>query len=121
MTVNLNIYDDAVDKLDRSKTWINVKYQEIFSREIKPRNYSMLTKQYDKRNVSNSYFVITLDNPPEDYRNYQKSRYDDWGRFKISIAGIWYNSIAHTLTKDTNVNLTHVYHDNDSDVYEIDI
>lgn len=120
MTVNLNIFDDAVEKLDRSKTWINIKYKEIFSREIKPRKFSILTKQYEN-NIGNHYFVITLDNAPDKRRNYVKSRCDDWGRFKISIAGIWYDSIANTLTKDTNINIEHIYHDDDSDVYEIDI
>ena len=37
MTMNLNAYDNVIDKIDKTKTWIDVCKKLLLSREIKYR------------------------------------------------------------------------------------
>lgn len=118
--VNFNIYDDANNKLDRTKTWVNIKYKQIFSREIQFRKYSSLVYRYSVSNNAYTYFIIVSDEPPVNI-SYSNTIKDDYGRFKINVANIWNKTILQTFKKDTNINITHVDGDSTGDVYELDI
>lgn len=118
--VNLNIYDDANKKLDRTKTWVNIKYKQIISREITYRKYSSLVYRYSVPNDCYTYFIIVSDEKP---LNISSSRtfVDNYGRFKLSVLNIWDKTILKGFKEDTNINITHVDSDDTCDVYELDI
>ena len=118
--VNFNIYDDANKKLDRTKTWVNVKYKQIISREIKFHKYTSLVYRYSVSSDTYTYFIIVSDEKPTNISSFN-TFIDDYGRFKIKVDSIWNKTILKTFEKDTNINITHVDGDDTSDVYELDI
>ena len=62
--MNINAYDDIREKLDKTKTWVDIRKKQLFSREIKYRKYNCLLKRYDvKTNITNYYIYDLL----EDY------------------------------------------------------
>ena len=77
--MNLNAYDTIHPKVDKQKTWIDVRKHQLLSREIKYRNYVTISKRYDKENQTYDYFIILLDDYPQD-RPYAKTKKDDYGR-----------------------------------------
>lgn len=118
--VNFNVYDDANKKLDRSKTWVNIKYKQIISREIKFHKYTSLGIRYNPTIDVYNYFIIVSDEKPTNISS-SRTFIDDYGRFKIKVDSIWNKTILKTFEKDTNINITHVDGDDTGDVYELDI
>ena len=116
--INLNLYDDVVERIDKQKTWLNVKNKLLLSREIKYRRYYFIGKRY--YNNDNFYFIITFDTPPEN-RQYHKLTMDDYGRVKIKLSSIWESTSLLDVTTDCNISLTKVEEDDDSSAYYIDI
>lgn len=116
--INLNLYDDVVERIDKQKTWLNVKNKLLLSREIKYRRYYFIGKRY--YNNDNFYFIITFDTPPEN-RDCHKLTMDDYGRVKIKLASIWENTSLSSITSDCNISLTKVEEDDNSSAYYIDI
>ena len=118
--MNLNAYDAVAQKIDKSKTWIDVDKCQLLSREIKYRPFVTISKRFNKQTVDYDYFIITLDEPPFD-RVYTRTRIDDYGRVKINLRLIWQNTSLNTLEQDTNISITNVEHTNDGDIYKLDI
>ena len=52
--MNLNAYDNVVEKINKQKSWIDIKKKMLLSRELNVRDYVLLTKRYD-----NKYDVLT--------------------------------------------------------------
>lgn len=116
--INLNLYDNVVDKIDKQKTWIYIKNKVLFSREIKYKPYYFIGKRYYGN--ENFYFVILTDKPPED-RSYKRTILDSYGRVKISLASIWNASSLKNIVDDCNINITIHQEDDDSVAYYLDI
>ena len=118
--MNLNIYDNVEEKLDKTKTWIDIRKKIIYSREIKRRKYTCLLKRYDNKTNINSYYIAILDNPPID-KKYKLTVCDDYGRVKINIASIWKETYLSQLDKDCNIMCNLVESDDDGEIYSIDV
>lgn len=118
--MNLNAYDDVKEQVNKNKTWINVKKKTLITREIKYRKVTLLSKRYNTALKCYDYFIIMLDDEPLD-RNYSITNRDDYGRIKIRLTSIWADTILSTLDTDCNINVTHIDHADDGDVYQLDI
>lgn len=118
--MNLNAYDVINPKIDKKKTWVDVNKQQLLSREIKYRQYVTISKRYNKENNNYEYFIILLDDYPQD-RTYNKTRKDDYGRIKINLKSIWKESSLSYYTSDSNVNIDLVDSADDGDIYKLDV
>lgn len=118
--MNLNAYDNVINKVDKTKTWIDVKKHLLLSREIKYRKWYVLSKRFNTKNNCYDYFVILLDNHPQD-RVAFNTIHDDYGRIKIKLYNMYNESDLKYLTKDTNISINHIEHENDGDVYQLDL
>lgn len=118
--MNLNAYDNVIEKLDRTKTWVDVRKKNLLSREIVHRPYTCLLKRYDPTTNCTTYFIAMLDSPPVD-KKYKSTRRDEYGRIKISLTDIWKDTYLTQLETNSNIVITHVEHEEDGDVYLLDI
>ena len=48
--MNLNNYDCITEKLNKTKTWVDIHKKLLLSREIKYRSYTCLLKRYNIKN-----------------------------------------------------------------------
>ena len=48
--MNLNNYDCITEKLNKTKTWVDIHKKLLLSREIKYRPYTCLLKRYNIKN-----------------------------------------------------------------------
>lgn len=120
MNMNLNAYDNVAEKLDKTKTWIDLRKKTIFSREIKYRPYTCLLKRYDAKTNTNSYFIAMLDNPQEN-KKCKSTTCDYYGRVKINISSIWKETYFTRLGSNCNIVCKLVESDDDGEVYSIDV
>lgn len=118
--MNLNAYDIVPETLDKNRTWIIPATKTLLSREIKFRKYYCLSKKYNPQQNLTTYFIILLDNPP-DNRTYHMTRIDNYGRIKLRLNVIWNDTILPTLNKSSNININHIESADDGDIYELDI
>lgn len=118
--MNINAYDDIREKLDKTKTWVDIRKKQLFSREIKYRKYNCLLKRYDAKTNITNYYIAMLDNPPTD-RKYNNTIMDDYGRVKISISSIWKETYLARLSSNCNVCINLVESDEDGDIYFLDV
>lgn len=118
--MNLNAYDNIIDKIDKTKTWIDIHKKIIISREIQFRPYISLLKRYDNKTNTTSYFIATLNNPPDNHK-YKHTKIDNYGRLKFSLASIWNETCLFQFDKDCNIMISHVESDDDGDIYLLDI
>ena len=119
--MNLNSYGDALTTIDRNKTWINIKYRVMFSREIKYRPYFNISCRYNAATCTHDYYLILADYPIDD-RKWMNTVKDSYGRIKIRIIGaIWCATIISNFKKDTNINISRVEGDDICDIYYLDI
>lgn len=118
--MNLSAYDEISPKIDKNKTWVTVNNHHLLSREIVYRKYYTIAKRYNINNSDYDYFIITLDDKPEN-RNYGIVKYDNYGRIKISINSIWNEIISRNYSTDFNISIIHTEHTDDGDIYKIDI
>ena len=118
--MNLSAYDAIYPKIDKQKTWIDVNHYQLLSREIKYRPYITICKRYNKEENDYEYFVVLLDNiPPE--RDYSKTKFDEYGRIKINLKSIWKETILQNIEHNCNINISHIEHTDDGDIYKIDL
>ena len=120
MNMNLNAYDSIVEKIDKTKTWIDIRKKLLLSREIKYRPYTCILKRYDSKTNINSYFIAILDNPPKD-KIYKSTTLDDYGRVKISLSKIWKETYLPRLKNNCNIICNLVESDKDGEIYSIDV
>ena len=118
--MNLSAYDGINNKIDKSKSWIDIKKKQLLSREINKRKYSTLVKRYDAQTNSNSYYVAITDTPPKD-KVCKKLKIDDYGRIKLSLAPIWNETYLSQLDSNCNIMIERIEHDLDCDIYFIDV
>lgn len=118
--MNLNAYDNVKEKIDKTKTWIDVKHKCLISKEIKYRKYICLLKRYNPETCSNNYYIALLDNPIENKNCYYTNK-DDYGRIKYKLSSIWYETCLSHIERNCNICINLVERDSDGEVYLIDI
>ncbi len=118
--MNLNNYDGVTEKLDKNKTWVDIRKKILLSREIKYRPYTCLLKRYNLKTNTYSYFIALLDNPPVD-RKCKRTTLDDYGRFKLDLSNIWKKTYLNELKDKCNIMCELAESDEDGDVYSIDV
>lgn len=118
--MNLAAYDEVKHKTDKSGTWIDTKKHILISREIVNRKYYTFVKRFDPTTNVTIYFIVLLDYKPDDKITF-KTKKDDYGRLKFNVETIFYESGLNTLGDYVNVSITHVDHDNDGDIYQINV
>ncbi len=118
--MNLNAYDNVKEKLDKKKTWIDIKNKTLISREIKYRPYTCLLKRYDIKTNASSYFIALLNDPPVDKKS-TRTIQDDYGRIKIRLSSIWKDTYLSQLVDNCNILCNLVESADDGDIYSIDI
>jgi hypothetical protein len=118
--INLNAYDNITEKIDKTRTWIDVKKHLLLSREIRFRKYYVLSKRFNTASNEYNYYVILLDDKPTDRISFN-TKLDDYGRIKIRLHELFVESNLIDLEKDTNIRIKRIDHDIDGDVYLLDI
>lgn len=118
--INLNAYDSITEKIDKTKTWIDINKHQLLSREIKFRKYYVLSKRFNPELDIYEYFIILLNEKPTDRISYQ-TKIDDYGRVKIRLYELYKESDLNYLTKDINININLIEHQDDGDVYQLDV
>ena len=116
--MNLSAYDTINNKIDKTKSWIDVKKRVLLSREIKYRKFYSFAKRYDKNNSCYNYYIILLDNPQDQF-GYYSTKFDDYGRIKIKLNEIYNDINLNSLNKNTNIIIKNIEHEEDGDIYEI--
>ena len=86
--MNLNNYDCITEKLNKTKTWVDIHKKLLLSREIKYRPYTCLLKRYNIKNNTYSYFIALINNPQAN-KICKRTILDDYGMFKLSVSDIW--------------------------------
>lgn len=118
--MNLNAYDNINEKIDKTKTWIDVNKHLLLSREIKYRKYYLFTKRYNVELKVWDYFIVVTDNPIPD-RIVFNTRLDDYGRVKLRLHELYKETNVSEFTKDVNINIEHIDSQEDGDIYKIDL
>lgn len=118
--MNLSSYDIIPPTIDKKKTWLDTKFKQLLSREIKYRPYVLLCNKYVPECNTYDYFIILLDDPPLNKRASHVS-IDNYGRLKINLKSIWDNSPLKYINKNQNVSISLREHADDGDIYYLDI
>lgn len=116
--MNLVAYDKVCDKLDRTKTWIDIRRPVLISNELPTnRPYYTFVKRFEPEVRETHYFLVLLDNWSNNPPTYNV-HLDDYGRVKISLAKL--ASAEHIdLPYGHNVKLIHTEHTDDGDIYRL--
>lgn len=117
--INLNVYE-IPQKLDKTKTWINVNKQQLLSREIKFRKYYVITSIHDIIEDRNKIYLILLDHNHQLY-NINITKTDDYGRIKINLAEHYAVLNLDKYDKNVNIPIKYIEGDDESDVYLLEI
>jgi hypothetical protein len=112
--MNLAAYD-IVTRLDRKKTWIDPKYNRLYSREIKTdRNYFAFSKTYNPDASKYDINLILLDEP---ISGSTFKIIDKVGLLKIKLDAI--KDDIPKFDRPTNITIKHIQHENDGDIYKL--
>lgn len=118
--MNLNAYDNVIDQIDKTKSWIYIKKKQLISREIKYRRYNTILKRYNSKTKCYSYYIAMLDEP-DITKVCSITKLDNYGRIKINIANIWNETSLRNIDKDCNIDVQLYESTDDGDVYILDI
>lgn len=118
--MNLNAYDSINDKINKKATWIDIRKKQLISRELARRPYNCLLKRYSPNTQNTEYYIAMLNNPPLD-KQWKHTVIDCYGRVKINVSNIWQDTCLCTLDSNCNIIITHVEHEEDGDVYLLDV
>lgn len=113
--MNLNLYDNVKERIDKTKSWINAEYKLLFSREIKFRPYFSIMKRYDTERETYDFFIAMMDFPVVN-KTCKKSKKDKYGRTKIPLTSIW----NERNFVDSNINVHLVDTSEEGEVYLLD-
>lgn len=117
--INLNAYE-IPQKLDKTKTWININKQQLLSREIKFRKYYIITTKFDVvENICKIYLIVSDNN--DIFYNFNLTKTDDYGRIKINLAEHYAVLNLDKYNKNVNISVKYIEGDNESDVYLLEI
>lgn len=113
--INLNVYE-TTQKLNKTKTWLNVNKCQLLSREIKFRKYYTISIQIDPLTKEEVFHLILVDDPNIPLK-LNSVKVDDYGRLKFNLNE--YKDGLHLTEYNKNVNISIIYieGDHESDVY----
>ena len=118
--MNLAAYDIVKHKINKNGTWLDSNKKLLLSREIVNRKYYTFVKRFDPTTNVTTYFIVLLDYKPNDAITF-KTRKDDYGRLKINVGSIFYESGLSVLKDGSNINIIHTEHNDDGDIYQINV
>jgi len=118
--MNLNAYDDVSPVINKRATWIDIKKYQLLSREINYRKYVTISKRFNTETSEYEYFIILLDNLPAN-RSFSHTKKDDYGRIKINLTAIWFDSSLCSYKQNTNITIEHIEESDDGDVYKLNV
>lgn len=107
-------------KLDKNKSWVDVKNKVLISREIKIRQYYSICNTINSETGKREYLIATADIKPED-RDMNVLKKDNYNRVKISLFGIWDYTKLSELSINSNITLSHVEGDDTCDIYKLHV
>ena len=116
--MNLIAYDEIVDKVDKTKTWLDGNTDNIFSRELAFRKYHTFIKRYNPETKSTTIYIAMLDNK-SDAKVAYITRKDSYNRICLKTKLILREFGLNNVDKEVNIHLNHVEHSNDGDVYGV--
>lgn len=116
--MNLIAYDEVVDKVDKTKTWLDGKTGNIFSRELAFRKYHTFIKRYNPETKSTTIYIAMLDNK-SDAKVAYITRKDTYNRICLKTKLILREFGLNNVDKEVNIHLNHVEHSDNGDVYEV--
>lgn len=116
--MNLNAYDDIIEKVDKTKTWVDIKNKTILSREIKYRPYVSLLKRYNIKSKCYEYYIALLLNRPLNKTSFRTLK-DNYGRVKIRVGQIWAETSLNKLNKDNNIDIKFIEQQEDGEIYRL--
>lgn len=116
--MDFTAYDSINTTIDKSKTWVNCKYKQIFSKEIRYDKYAEYKSRFNP--ITNSYEYYIIFEPNKDKDNF-KIRVDELGRTRISATRIWSQINPDNKTNDFQIELQFVETISDCDIYRINI
>ena len=116
--MNLVAYDEITDKVDKTKTWLDGKTGNIFSRELVFRKYYTFIKRYNPKTKNTTIYIAMLDNKSDAKIAYD-TRKDTYNRICLKTKLILREFSLNNVNKEINIHLNHVESTNDGDVYEI--
>ena len=116
--MNLIAYDEIVDKVDKTKTWLDGKTGNIFSRELVFRKYYTFIKRYNPKTKTTTIYIAMLDNK-SDAKVAYVTRKDTYNRICLKTKLILREFGLDNVDKEVNIRLNHIEHSDDGDVYEV--
>lgn len=116
--MNLNIYE-KID-IDKTKTWVNCTYKNLYSKEI--RRYSMFTilKRYNPKEKCVDYFLVVSDNGDSEHK-WDCITFTKSGILKINLFNYWHLLPFANKQGEFNVIIDKVEEDEDGAIYYLDI
>lgn len=118
--MNLSAYDSVEQNLDKTKTWVYPTKKILYSREMIFHKYYILAKRFSPVTKTTSYYIIFVDNKQEG-KKCILTNVDEFGRIKLRINSIWNNTSLKHIKTNTNINIEHIEHTDDGDIYYLDI
>lgn len=112
-------YDIINNTIDKSKSWIDIAKQMIYSREILHRyRYYTFASKYNKDSNSYSYYLIhSIDNISN---NSKIMQFDDYNRAKIKVNTIFQELGFNPKDKNHNIKIQLVEEGKEYDIYLIE-
>lgn len=116
--MDISQYEEVGNKIDKNKTWINVEYKVLLSREIKSRPYYKYLKKFNPLINSNEYFIVLYDSIIDNGKGFI-TNVDKYGRCKFRLSTIWRESSLSQLDSDCNIVIEHISSEEDGDIYKL--
>ena len=117
--MSLNEYDTVSTKIDRKKSWIDIKNKIIYSREIKTkRQYYNYLSKYDNVLTGETKYYLLLTDDKSNNKCYNTVR-DNYGRFKFKCNDVFEALGFIQISSDRNITLRHYESGENYDIYEI--
>lgn len=113
--INISGYVSENDNVNKNKTWFDVKYKILVTKEVKYRNYYSVLSRYE--NHVTNFYLLLHDNKLE---GCGKVKQDDYGRIKIRMTSEQNTMFGlDRITRNSNVEISKIDGDEDSELYEI--
>lgn len=117
--MNLVAYDKVGKSLDKNKSWIDNRRNVLISRELTYHTYYGFVKRYEPHLNKNVYFLVLCDDWASITPSFN-THIDDYGRIKINLDYL-VNSEHISLTHGANVEVKHVEHKDDGDIFLLNL
>lgn len=117
--MNLYAYDAVEPKFEQG-TWINPNYKKLYSTDISPRLVYSFAVRFNTTTNNNDYYIVLSDKPIEDRQCY-RTIYTKHNITILDLKPIWEHCNLKKLTKKDYINIEHIEHSDDGDIYHIDV